>query len=322
MSDGFFEEESGPVTYAAPESLPVNLSSGGKLSAPPTLRVTDYTMEDTLKLSTATASTIIQNLIEVLQARVQDEFDVRLLHENEFEEILLSLYVNFWSPMLLSYPYPWTEEDLEGLPEDEAEEIRKGVRKLTVAIDLRKVQIDEIVEKFKEPIVIDLGSKKIGVRLPRVGDFLLVEEQVKKKFAVQDKRFSDIRFLQEQGEDLTKRVDSDRLSPYNNYQRERAVYFLALKQAILIQFVEVNGERHKLSSFEEKYQEYRGLPKRFWNVLSSEIEKIKFGIDHNVEMISPITKKKVIRRCLFQVLDFISTDGVSDDSGYTVSFGD
>lgn len=318
----FFEEETSFKGYSNAETLEINLGSCGKLSAPPTIKVTDYTMEDTLKISSATSSNIIEVLIEILQARVQDDFDVRLLHENEFEEILLSIYVNFWNRFLLDYPFPWTEEDLKDLPESEAKEIRSGERVLKTNIDLSQVSVNEISEDFKEPIVIDMEYMKVGIRLPRVGDFLLAEEKVKEKFAVKDKRFSDIRFLREQGVDISKEIDSDRLFPYLTYEKERATYFLALKQSLLLKFIEKDGSRKSLTTFEEKYHGYKHLPRQFWNILSKELSDMKFGVDHSVKMKNPLTNEIVTRRCLFQVLDFIPTDDISDSSRYTVQYGD
>jgi len=319
----FYEENTEVAKYNDAEVLDINLSSAGALSAPVTLRVTDYTMEDTIKLSSATTDNIINLLVEVLQSRVQDDFDVRLLHENEFEEILFSIYANFWNSALVDYPYPYTEEDLELLSKEDAENVKSGKTKLKTDIDLTKLDIVTISEEFKEPIVITLSEKlKIGMRLPRIGDFLLVEEHLKKKYAVQDKKFSDIKFLLENGKDVES-FSNDQLIPYIKYDKERAIDFLAFKQAILVQFKIEDGVKVPITTFEEKYHTYKGLPRKLWNTYSKKVEKVKFGVNHDeVEMISPITKKPVIRRCLFQVLDFIPTDAVSDDSGYDVQFGE
>ena len=325
MSDSdFFEQNSEPVKYSQVDSLEVNLSSAGKLSAPPTLRVTDYTMEDTAKLASANGNNIIKLLIEVLQARIQEDFDVRLLHENEFEEILFSIYVNFWNTAFLDYPFPWKEEDLVGMTEAEADKIRSGEKKLKVNIDLTQVQVDEISEDFKEPIIISQGEKKVGLRLPRVGDLLLADEKTKEKFAVQDKRFSDLRFLMNQGGSLDsiKDKEKERLGPFIEHEKERGMYFFSLKNALLIQFVEENGVKRALTTMEEKYHEYKKMPRKLWNAFLDATEKIKFGVNHDVKVVSPITNEIVTRRCLFQVLDYIPSDELSDSSGYSVQFGD
>lgn len=321
MSDLFERNEEERVSYSPAETLEVNLSSCGKLSAPPTIRVTDYDMEDTLKLSTATPSNIVKLLVEVLQRKVQEDFDVRLLHENEFEEILFTVFVNFWNRFFLDYPFPWTEEDLEAVDPTEAQRIRDGKKELKTDIDLTSVQVDEIDENFQEPIVIDINGKKVGMRLARVGDFLLVEEEVKKKFAVMDKRFSDLKYMVEQGQNI-KEIAGERLIPYLEYEKERSIYFLSLKQAILLQFVEENGGRRVLTTMEEKFHEYKHLSKKYWIAYREVAEKVNFGINHDVKMKSPLTGETVTRRCLFQVLDYLPPDDLSDDTGYSVQFGD
>lgn len=320
-------EEEKPMSYSDPEALKIELCSAGRLSAPPILNVTDYRMEDVIKLSMISEDNIIKNLLEVLQARVQEDFDVRKLHENEMEEILLNIYVNFWSRIILDYPYPWTEKELDELLEtgiisqNRYDRIKEKKEIPTTDINLSNVVINEISEDFKEPIFISKDKDNgFGMRLSRVGDFLLAEEYTKKKFSVQDKRFSDVK-IAIQSEDITK-IEGERVKAYIDYERQRAVSFLEYKQALLISFVKKDGQKKVVTTIEEKVHEYRKMPKTVWDLYNDKVEKMKFGANHDVEMISPFTKQPVIRRCLFQVMDFIPTNIVSDSSGYSISFGD
>lgn len=323
MSD-FFENQD-KTNYMAPETLEIKLSTAGQLDAPPVLHVTDYTMEDVIKLSTATPDNIVNMLIEVLQARIQEDFDVRLLHENEFEEILMTIYTNFWSRIILNYPYPWEEEELKELVEsgvidkDRMQKISSGEEKVTTDVDLTKVTID-VLENFKEPITITGKEMSVKMRLPRVGDYVLVQEYLKNKFAIKEKKFSDLISYVNNGGDRNS-IDVERRGEFLEYEKEKTIEFLKVKQALLLKSIGYQGNEIKLETIEDKIDAYKRISKKIWNIYSREVQKIDFGVNKNVKVRSPFTKKLVTRRCLFQVMDFIPTDEAFDDTGYSVSFG-
>ena len=328
MSDFFENSEvkEEKIGYSDAESITIKLSTGGKLSAPPSLKVTDYTMEDVLKLSGTTNDDIFKNLIEIVQAILQDNFDARNFHENEFEEVLLSVYGNFWNRLITEYPYPWTEKEINDLVEQEiitserAEKIISGKEIPRVDIVIPNIELNEIPESFAEPIVIQHNNLKIGLRLPRIGDYLLTEDYLIKKYAIKNKQFADIKLAVRQ--EKTEKVDPERMMKYMKFEKEYAIDFLRVKQSLLILFVEKEGVRTLLTTIEEKVAIYKKINKKFWDIFTRELEKIKFGINHDVKMISPFTKESVTRRCLFQVMDLIPTNDVYDDTGYTLSFGD
>jgi hypothetical protein len=323
--------EPAPLTYFPPESLEITLSTGGRLSSPRTLHVTDYTMEDVLKLSTSNPETLLNELMQVIQNCIKDpEVSVEDLHENEFEEVAFTLYYTNWSHVINDYPYPWTREEVDQLEADGVIDAKRKYNLLNgkevprINLSLDSVQLVPLQEDFSEPIAIRIpDGSRIGFRLPRIGDFRILTEALKAKYHHEDMEFLDTkRRVQRDQTKAELEISPHRMEEYRDYERRRAIDMIQLRQGLLVQWIEnKDGERQSEFTNNERIQFYHAFDRKVWITLNKALEDLKFGIDHEVMVRSPFTGENVTRRCSFQIMDFIPTNDVPDDSGYTVSFG-
>jgi hypothetical protein len=319
--------ESKPTNKRIPaDYIPVKLSSLGKLTAPKVLHIKDYSGKDVLELSlsTKTSATFLRRLVQVIENVMFEGFDCRELHDYELEEIMLNLTGNFLASVIQNYPYPYEEEEYAQLDDARKENIEKGFEHLTVDIPIANIKTNPIASDFKEPISI---TNKTGLtvqfRLPRVGDYFIAEDYVDSKYLEEAQSYSHIdkiMLIENKDEQQIKleALSQDELKAYEEYISARGIDYIIAKQAQLL----VKYGAKTLETPADKIKYYDKVGVRFWKEYNKLCDDyLKFGVDHNIEMISPITKEKVTRRCQFRPVDFISTDDISESGDYAVLFG-
>lgn len=307
----------------------ISLSSCGKLSAPYKLHIRDYYTEDSMGIAkNKKDDKILESILEFLKDGIYEDVDPYMLHEKELEEIMLNIYTAFWDSKIHNYYYPAMLSEEELISElDEYNEIMKKKKGddfeyqnfddipnqyLEVDIDLSKINSNPIQENFKEPIICTDGKgTEVTLRLPRIGDFFKVINFVEGALSNQDQKFKNV----------------------NNQSEESPLYkeylaFLDEKEKMIAYgmhgscLISVNGK--VLESLEDQIEAVKKMNNGFWNFIWSKIEEVSggFGIDDNVELISPLTGKKVNRRCRFQLLDLIPTSRIPTLAQYDCRFGD
>jgi hypothetical protein len=325
MAEAQNKAEAPEIKKFTPEVLEVRLSSLGKLDIPAVVHVHDYTMDDALKLSLAEGDFYFQRLMEVMDNIIEDDIDVTLLHEKEMEEILLTLYANYWDSVIHGFPYPYTQEELEAC---ENEDLKRKIQEEgfvpRIDIPIKDIQTNEIPEDFKEPIKIEYKGKTIKVKLQRIQNILLAQEYVNKKYIAEKKKFDDLESVLEYNEkvkhdpDKVRTVDSEKLSEYKKFIENRDLDYLRYMQAFSL--VEFEGQL--LETIEDKINAYSHIDLRFWSIYSEMLKQIDFGVVKEMKVKSPLTKKKVTRRFQFRLMDFIPDIDTSEPTEYTISFGD
>lgn len=333
MSDIFIEDEKKELVTVdrpkkklpPPEYLPIKLSSNGKLYMPSVLHVRDYTGEDALSLSMATENNILDILISLLQNMIWEGIDPMYLHEKELEEIMLNIYVNFWSKYINNYPYPFTDEEFNLLDKDKQERIKSGQESLTIDIDITKLKSNMIKDEFKTPLVIkDKDGTEVHFQLPCIKDFFTTRDYLEKKYKNEIDFYrqleKDLEYNENVTDDSHKRpIDESQLIEYKKYIEQKATDFFRVKQSLLL----VKYGNKKLETLQEKLEYYKKVTFKMWNFYNSVLTKYAdFGVSHDVEMISPIDKTLVTRRCLFQFVDFIPRDDLQQSEQFTIQFGD
>lgn len=311
-----------------PEYIPVTLSSMGKLSMPATLHVRDYKGEDALNLATTAESekTLLQGVISVLEGITYEGIDAKFMHEKEAEELLLNVRLNFWdSEMQAEYPIE-DEKELSFIKDDALlEKIVNGDESLYCTIPVRKINTKPIPDKFKEPFSLSLGDKQFTFILPRIGDLLTVQDFIDKKYAHQIQKFqaleSSLRYNQKIRKikpDLEKFINPDSMQEYVEYIVQRNKDYMAVKQALVI----VKAGSTRLETVEQKMKAYRDVPREMWETYTEITSENSFGVQPEVEVISPITGDPVTRRFQFRFQDYLSKDESKRVSKVAVQFGE
>lgn len=344
MGTGFFDslnakkateaqQQEKATVISKPTSIPpgyheITLSSCGRLSTPLKIHVRDYYNADVLRISQS-QDNVFKEILNFLVDGIYEDVNPYMLHEKELEEIMLNIYGAFWDPIIKGYYYPSMLTDEQELEELKAfndshnltgtENEKKFLGQISqdflyVDIDIRKIDIKPISLEFKEPIV--CTSEKDGItlylRLPRVGDILDATNYVDKVYAIQDQIFKS------KGEIGPTHPDYDE---YVKYATDRS---MDIGIAVVAKCLLKMNDEIIDGNLERQMNVYKSIPRTFWSYCWSEVKKHQdsFGANPEVEVISPITKQKVKRRCQFQLVDLIPSGEVPESSGYACRYGD
>lgn len=333
MSDvaPFFSNHPIPQGSQTPEQKSIDTSaieirpcSIGKLSTPARIYIRDYSLDDSLLLATSSEQNFFRHLVCVLNNIVSGEgFRAEDLHESEMEEILLTIFASFWQKTI-EFPYYPTDEELSIVDEGTRTAIEKGDFKPKYEIELLKLETHPLPENFKEPLVIQHDGHSYIFRLPRVGDYLLAEDYTLQMFAFKEKDFQDIennvafnQEMKEQGH-LEKMIpiDPERYRAYKEFMEEKGRTYLKIQQYQTL--VGLDGKM--FNTLEEKLAV--SIPLGLWRKVKNVFDKkCKFGVDHKVKILSPLTKKEREMNAPFQLMDLIPTRDSGDDSEVEVQFG-
>lgn len=313
--------------------IPIKLSSLGKLSTPKIVHVRNYNGEDALKLAMTSVSddpeeSMLQVLLEVLQEMIYEDVNTLDLHQKEMEEIMLNVYLNWWSQFMQDLPYPYEEDELkvtEYFSEDRVQRVKNKEEVPRVSIDLKRLSTNNLPSEFKEPIVISKDNFTCKFKLPRIGDAIKANDYVEEKYLEQESKFTvlvnDIQFniRNKNNPNVEQRhIDKELYAEYLKYRNTRNSDFAKYQQMCSI--VEVNGEK---VTEDNLFSLYNNIDLKTLGLIQKTVEEYgKFGVDEdNVPMISPITREEVIRRFQFRALDFIPSMDIQDNTGYSISFG-
>lgn len=308
--------------------IPVKLSSMGKLSAPNIIHVRNYSGEEALKLSTMDETNSLQLLIDVIDNLIFEDFDAEMLNENEVEELMLNIYINWWNTRI-EYPYEWTEEELEesDLTPERKENIRNGKDIPKVSINIADIKTTPIMKQFQEPIIIEYHGSKYYFRLSRVKDMIEAKNYVTEKYINEENQFSkikkDIEYNNRIEDSITpvqeRPIDQKLYRAYQEYLRQRALDFEKISQMSKV----LKIDNKEIKTIDDKIKHYVDIPSNIWVKFNNIVDKsIQFGVNPKLNVKSPITNKTVTRRFQFQVLELIPTMELPDDSEYTVLFGE
>jgi len=306
-----------------PEYLTIKLSSLGKLSVPHVLHFRDYSVDDAMKIGLTTDDNILETLVGILNGMIYEEFDCNNLHESELEEIMLNIFANFWGVMLRDYPFPFTNEEYNALPEETKEKYKKNFPK--VDISLKKLSNKLIPDQFKEPFKISNDKVEVKFMLPRVGHIFIATDYCEKKYMKEEQLFHKIAEAVKynnntEDESKHKPIDSAELVEYSKYLKIRMEDYLNCQRSFTI--VKYGDKDLKDVSIEERIGFYKKISFQMWSIVAKVFEDMSFGIDHDIEVISPIDKKPTIRRFSFRPLDFVPGGELPDNNGYVVTFGE
>lgn len=294
--------------FISRQYIKIKLDSLGLLDAPEVLHVRNYTMDDALEMSLASQENALETMIAVIGRMIKEEgFNPAYLHEDEMREILLTVYASFWSSEI-PLPFPFTDEELEAMSPEDLQKVEDGFYKAQV--DIRKIKTTPLREDFKEPIKISIKGQDVYFRLSRIKDALEAKSHVEKMFLKEERKLSDLISKENKTPEEQRTID--------DFERRKTRELMrAIQAAVLVRVGSKN-----LETLQDKLKYYQQVSIPFWKAYGDITDKVKFGINPDVEVIHPITKETVIRRFQFRFLDFISALDLQGDSDYSFSFGD
>ena len=307
------------------EYVPIKLSSLGKLDAPSIVHIKDYSGKDVLELSLAinNNSKFLRCLVNVINNVIFEGFDCNYLHEHELEEIMLNITGNFISPNIQNFSYPYENEEYNLMDEERKNRIEKGLEKLQVDIPINSINTNPIKSEFKEPITIKYDDLSVQFRLPRVGDYFVAEDYIEEKYIREAQEYvqlEKIGSIEDEDEKEKKFLETprERLKEYQNYLLARGKDYIIAKQSQLL----LRYGSKVLDTVGEKIKHYSKVGMRYWKTYNTYCNtNLQFGVNHDIKMISPITKEEVTRRLQFRPMDFISSDNIPDSGEHIILFG-
>jgi len=294
-----------PADYAK-----VVFDSLGKLGTPPILHFRNYKMEEIINLATvSTEEAFIKKLVYVLNQMVWEKYDCAELHEHDLETVMITLYAAFWGKEFTGFEY--TYEDTE-VDEETGEE--ETIEKKALAIlPIKNIKTIPLKEEFKEPIKITSGNRTAKFRLQRIKDIVFVSNYIEKAFFEKKRFFSDYEIERE------KKLNASKERRYQEYMDDKGMMSLKVLEALLIE--EIDGI--PTVTIEEKLNAFDKLDINFWIKYNSVVQKYgEFGVNPEVKFFSVELGEEISRRFPFQLMDFLPSMELQDDSDYTVSFGD
>lgn len=305
--------------------VPVKLSSKGKLQGVPAIvHVRDYNGRDTLKLSMCTVDNQIETILDVVKNITYEDFDPMLLHENDLEELLINVYVNYWGNALTDRPYPMTKEEFSDLSEEQRLSIEKGTWVPKTDIILSNLDSKVIADEFKEPFTITDNGVSVSFILPRVGHVVKASKLISRKYIAQESRWQHINRLLQKHRPKADTVDDflrehlkEDYFDYIQYSQDKTTELFLVKQAQCI--VAINGEQ--LQSIDEQINRYDDVPLKIWEKLGGIQHEYSFGVNHYAKVKSPFSGKLEERRLSFRFQDFFPSVRDASPSECTVSFG-
>jgi hypothetical protein len=326
--DTFLNQKAEEVTEKPSPSgfVPVKLSSGGKLKGvPAVVHIKDYSGRDTLNLSMVTPENQIETLLKVIENITYENIDAGNLHENDLEEILINVFLNFWANAITDVPFPLIYEEVYNLEEEQKEKYKNRTWVPRTDLILSKIKTKDLDDEFMEPITIVNENKKVKFILPRIGHMVRASKLVARKYIKEESRWSKVnsairkqRPSEDDVDDLLKDVLGEEYFDYIEFSKNKIADYLMVKQALCL--YEVNGE--VLETIDEKIKAYDDVPLSMWEKFGEIQNTYGFGVNHNIEVISPLDNKPVERRFSFRLQDFFPSVRGASLSECSVSFGE
>jgi hypothetical protein len=331
---GAMEKIEKPIQTIPNGYIPIELSTDGKLGVPKVIHCRNFSTSDILDISLFNDTMLPEKVISVLNTLILEKIDVALWPDKVIIELLIKLYVNFFTPLLPQINFPWNKEDISWLEEkgrkEDIENLRSGKWKPKIDFNLTWLKTRKLSDNVKPYIVISKsGFSAKFVSYPRYGDSLIIKKATDNKFAESDKMFERIkqnyqlreRFLQE-GKSINNLEIVNELDflKWKSYEAKKAIYVAKASQALYL--VAFNGIDVSQSSLEERISimENPEFDIRLTKKLDREYEKINFGIDPEVEISNPITGERCLRHFSFRLVDIIQAIRLSECDEYDVSY--
>lgn len=285
-----------------PEYFKIKLTSVEKFDAPSELHFRNYTMNDMITLDSVRPEDYKKTLINILTKMNYEKFDCMDLTEEEYIEILFTIYGR-WNKNIISN-VPSYIVDLNG-------DITG--KKENVHVDIKKIKTRVIDKKFAEPFKITHNKESYIFRLPRLRDYIFAQNIVEDKYKYEKRCFSN--YFSENIDDNTKEY-YDKQEELENLLKKisKEASSIALGCCLVGKDSELDHEEKiKLAGNIDPqfFAKYAKIRKQYTN----------YGVDPIVKVFNTGKGKFEKRRCLFREDQFITNLELPDDTDIDVVFG-
>lgn len=331
--------------------MEINLSTKGKIGAPASFHVRNFTTEDLMDLSATDQSEIPIQVINCLQSIIYEPVevcDVKKFHENEVIETLFRIYREYFNTVLVDMPWKMTDEDKEFLKKQfggaqspdylnriAAYETEEWVPRWD--IDLESFEFFEVPDEIKTTIEAEFGNgTKVEYTMPRYGDVILLKEVIDAYFKEEENKFRQTSESLLQKAQLKKAFnegksnnDGSRIyvpqseeDAYNEYQKRRLIFSTTAVKALHLK--SLNGEDLESLSLDERMKIVEENPGVFSHGTFKQVTKMfsemKIGINPKTYGLDPITRKRVQVDYTFRVFALLQAIRDNDSSKVTLTF--
>ena len=324
-----------PLSY-----LPIELSTHGKLGVPKVVYCRNFNTEDILTLSMLSTSIIPERMIAVLNSILYGKNDVALWPEKSIIELLLTIYANYFTPVLSQVKFPWDDSDIAWLKEHKEDKkidlLQKKLWVPRVDVSIKDaITIQNLDEEVKETITIKHKNKEGKIvfkakflSYPRYGDTLLLKKFMQDNYKDTGK-YDKVRLQAEQyslfvdqGKDVSilPEINLEEYLEWQNSELQKEVALAKATQALYL--LEYNDEDLRDKRIEEKIK-YIEMPE-FDVVISEKLnnhyEKLNFGVLPQIKVKNPITGEVCVRRYVFRPSDIVSAIQSGESDEYDISY--
>lgn len=172
------------------------------------------------------------------------------------------------------------------------------------------IQLDSFKEELAQLEVEVNDLQGSVVRDPEGGPDIVPPELEEKKEAA--------RVLRDKIYEIYSSIEPSKRRRFEELQKEKAMRFLRYKQAASL--VAINGKL--LNSLDEKLEAYPRVSLNTWKDFAAVVRKYSFGIDSQLEVVSPITRRPVQQTVRFRILDLVPAVQTELPGEPTVVFGE
>ncbi|MCF0125602.1 MAG: hypothetical protein HUJ68_07590 [Clostridia bacterium] len=323
---------------APPGYINVKLSTCGKVGAPKSFFVRNFSPEEILQLGLSDERDLQIRVLKALQSLIYNPdpnnyIDIGDFHEKEVVELMLVIYETFYQSIFPQQTWDLTEEDYEELkrqnggdtPEyqEKVNAIKEG--KWTPRFDLdisQAIDYYDISEDDKFSTEVSIVNSayspafKAKFSLPRYGDFLKLKMFIDEAYQNEDRKYArlgQVIKLIEQAENdhdytaLTKlpAVSARDKEDYKEYEVAKAVFSTTATKALYL--VEFDGKDVRHLPLKERFELAKDprLDYDTFAQVQDKFNELKFGYKEEITALDPILNKVVQRPYTFRIMDFI-----------------
>lgn len=343
------EESVRKMADIPPGYIEINLSTKGKIGAPASFHVRNFTTEDLMDLAATEQKDIPVEVVKRLQEIIwEDNVNVEEFHENEVIETLFIIYREFYSQYLPEMPWELTDDDKAHLQKQfggesspdyinriAAYEDQKWVPRWD--IDLATFGFYEIPDDFKSTIkATDKQGNSVTYTLPKYGDVVVLKNFIDKYYEKEEAKFAQISRSLQQKNQLDKDFlegksnrNGDRIyipkseeDEYNEYAKKRMVFSASAIKALHLK--EVNGVDFSGKSLSDRIDYVVNNPGIFshgvFKKVTEKFSELKIGINPETEGIDPILQKRVKVNYTFRVFALLQALRDNDAGEASITF--
>jgi hypothetical protein len=299
--------------------IPVKFSSKDKF-CPSVLHFRNYAMNEIYDITSTAEDRQTRTIVtKVLNPMCYEKFDCSDLPFELIQEIMLTVYANFWGNSLTNRPY---YIDSDSPDKDKKENIGY------VDIPINKIHTFDINPNFSNKFSIDYKNTKATFCVPIMRHVFIAEDYVRDIFSEREQKFIQLKSKLASKEYLESKDKFDESSKivineaekeaYDDLMTEKGTTYLKVLQYQSL--LSLNGK--ELETLDDKLNVLNNndIDIDFWGIYNQVLSDNKFGIDDQYTFSKD--DKSITRRFSFRLVDLLPSMEQKKYTGYVVHFNE